>query len=58
MGRIAWLDGRSRLAVGGSAAAAAATDLVLSPIHDDLLRNTWMYVVCGCVGFLMRVGGL
>ena len=59
MGRIAWLDGRSRLAVGGSAAAAAATDLVLSPIHDDLLRNTWMYVVCGCAGWFPHAcGGL
>ena len=57
MGRIAWLDGRSRLAVGGSAAAAAATDLVLSPIHDDLLRNTWMYVVCGCAGWFSHACG-
>ena len=39
MGRIAWLDGRSRLAVGGSAAAAAATaaaaDAAVGPFAVD-----------------------
>lgn len=43
MGRIAWADGRARLAVGGPAAAQAAQDLIIDPIQGDQLENVWMY---------------
>lgn len=50
MGRIAWIDGRARLATGGAAAIATALNTVLGPLQRELLANTWMYERYQCGG--------
>jgi hypothetical protein len=52
MGRIAWVDGHARRAMGDPANAAFFTDVILGPLQSDLLASTWMYercVLCGTV---------
>ena len=50
MGRIAWLDGRARRLMGTKDAGEMARDVILAPLQEELLANTWMYERYQCGG--------
>jgi hypothetical protein len=50
MGRIAWMDMHARRAVGTPEQAAVAERVLLAPLQEDLLANTWLYERYQCGG--------
>ena len=46
MGRITWADARARYQVGGPDAAAFFQNVLLQPLQQDTLDNTWLYERC------------